>query len=155
MPSEFTLNTRLYLMSKRELWLSDGSMGFGEESDVVFSEGMSTTTLAQETSTTIKSNILTCILSGAAFSHPPPIVFMDGSTQSPLLLLADGVIRILSNTVTFSGTLSFSSSSIRVSDFWSRDGGSVGKPRLLCPVPDREGVPVRRGGWIRAKVPPE
>ncbi|XP_026776488.3 FRAS1-related extracellular matrix protein 2-like [Pangasianodon hypophthalmus] len=38
-PSEFTLNTRLYLMSKRELWLSDGSMGFGEEADVVFSEG--------------------------------------------------------------------------------------------------------------------
>uniref|UniRef100_A0A3B4BU34 Calx-beta domain-containing protein n=1 Tax=Pygocentrus nattereri TaxID=42514 RepID=A0A3B4BU34_PYGNA len=38
-PAEFTLNTRLYLMAKKELWLSDGSMGFGEGADVVFSEG--------------------------------------------------------------------------------------------------------------------
>ncbi|XP_030630785.1 FRAS1-related extracellular matrix protein 2 [Chanos chanos] len=38
-PVEFTLNTLFFLLSKRELWLSDGSMGFGEGADVVFSEG--------------------------------------------------------------------------------------------------------------------
>ncbi|XP_056140915.1 FRAS1-related extracellular matrix protein 2a isoform X3 [Lampris incognitus] len=36
---EFSLNTRMFLLSKRSLWLSDGSMGFGQESDVAFSEG--------------------------------------------------------------------------------------------------------------------
>uniref|UniRef100_A0A6Q2YHN7 Calx-beta domain-containing protein n=1 Tax=Esox lucius TaxID=8010 RepID=A0A6Q2YHN7_ESOLU len=38
-PVEFSLNTVLVLLSKRELWLSDGSMGFGQDSDVAFSEG--------------------------------------------------------------------------------------------------------------------
>ncbi|XP_072552171.1 FRAS1-related extracellular matrix protein 2-like [Salminus brasiliensis] len=38
-PAEFTLNSRLFLMAKKELWLSDGSMGFGEEADVAFAEG--------------------------------------------------------------------------------------------------------------------
>ncbi|KAM9436971.1 FRAS1-related extracellular matrix protein 2-like [Salvelinus alpinus] len=36
---EFSLNTQIFLLSKRNLWLSDGSMGFGQESDVAFSEG--------------------------------------------------------------------------------------------------------------------
>ncbi|KAM8834642.1 FRAS1-related extracellular matrix protein 2-like isoform 2-T2 [Synchiropus picturatus] len=36
---EFSLNTHLFLLSKKNLWLSDGSMGFGQESDVAFSEG--------------------------------------------------------------------------------------------------------------------
>lgn len=36
---EFSLNTQMFLLSKRNLWLSDGSMGFGQESDVAFSEG--------------------------------------------------------------------------------------------------------------------
>lgn len=36
---EFSLNTQMLLLSKRSLWLSDGSMGFGQESDVAFSEG--------------------------------------------------------------------------------------------------------------------
>uniref|UniRef100_A0A3Q3WF96 Calx-beta domain-containing protein n=1 Tax=Mola mola TaxID=94237 RepID=A0A3Q3WF96_MOLML len=36
---EFSLNTHMFLLSKRSLWLSDGSMGFGQESDVAFSEG--------------------------------------------------------------------------------------------------------------------
>ncbi|XP_064861131.1 LOW QUALITY PROTEIN: FRAS1-related extracellular matrix protein 2a [Oncorhynchus nerka] len=36
---EFRLNTQIFLLSKRNLWLSDGSMGFGQESDVAFSEG--------------------------------------------------------------------------------------------------------------------
>ncbi|XP_053297980.1 FRAS1-related extracellular matrix protein 2 [Pleuronectes platessa] len=36
---EFSLNTQLFLLSKRSLWLSDGSTGFGQESDVAFSEG--------------------------------------------------------------------------------------------------------------------
>ncbi|KAK3521428.1 hypothetical protein QTP70_004450 [Hemibagrus guttatus] len=36
---EFSLNTKMFLLSKRSVWLSDGSMGFGEESDVAFSEG--------------------------------------------------------------------------------------------------------------------
>ncbi|KAM7374500.1 hypothetical protein PAMP_007153 [Pampus punctatissimus] len=36
---EFSLNTQMFLLSKRSLWLSDGSMGFGQESDVAFSEG--------------------------------------------------------------------------------------------------------------------
>uniref|UniRef100_H3CX40 FRAS1 related extracellular matrix 2a n=1 Tax=Tetraodon nigroviridis TaxID=99883 RepID=H3CX40_TETNG len=36
---EFSLNTQMFLLSKRTLWLSDGSMGFGQESDVAFSEG--------------------------------------------------------------------------------------------------------------------
>nr|XP_023654914.1 FRAS1-related extracellular matrix protein 3 [Paramormyrops kingsleyae] len=37
--AEFTLNTQMFLLSKRELWISDGSMGFGEGADVAFSEG--------------------------------------------------------------------------------------------------------------------
>uniref|UniRef100_H3DK22 Fras1 related extracellular matrix 3 n=1 Tax=Tetraodon nigroviridis TaxID=99883 RepID=H3DK22_TETNG len=37
--AEFSLNTQMFLLSKKELWLSDGSMGFGEESDTAFSEG--------------------------------------------------------------------------------------------------------------------
>ncbi|XP_031415899.1 FRAS1-related extracellular matrix protein 3 [Clupea harengus] len=37
--AEFSLNTQMFLLSKRELWLSDGSMGFGEGSDSAFSEG--------------------------------------------------------------------------------------------------------------------
>ncbi|XP_036976570.1 FRAS1-related extracellular matrix protein 2-like [Acanthopagrus latus] len=36
---EFSLNTQMFLLSKRSLWLSDGSMGFGQESDISFSEG--------------------------------------------------------------------------------------------------------------------
>lgn len=30
----------MYLLSKKSLWLSDGSMGFGHESDVAFAEGI-------------------------------------------------------------------------------------------------------------------
>ncbi|XP_018591126.2 FRAS1-related extracellular matrix protein 3 isoform X2 [Scleropages formosus] len=37
--AEFTLNTQMFLLSKWELWLSDGSMGFGEGADVAFAEG--------------------------------------------------------------------------------------------------------------------
>ncbi|XP_022376363.1 FRAS1-related extracellular matrix protein 2 [Enhydra lutris kenyoni] len=37
--AEFSLNTQMYLVSKKSLWLSDGSMGFGQESDVAFAEG--------------------------------------------------------------------------------------------------------------------
>ncbi|XP_072315190.1 FRAS1-related extracellular matrix protein 2-like [Eucyclogobius newberryi] len=37
--AEFSLNTQLMLLSKRTLWLSDGSMGFGQESDTAFSPG--------------------------------------------------------------------------------------------------------------------
>lgn len=40
MAAEFSLNTQMFLLSKKTLWLSDGSMGFGQESDVAFSEGM-------------------------------------------------------------------------------------------------------------------
>ncbi|XP_055082728.1 FRAS1-related extracellular matrix protein 2-like isoform X2 [Periophthalmus magnuspinnatus] len=36
---EFSLNTQMLLLSKKNVWLSDGSMGFGEESDAAFSEG--------------------------------------------------------------------------------------------------------------------
>ncbi|XP_068920733.1 FRAS1-related extracellular matrix protein 2 [Petaurus breviceps papuanus] len=36
---EFSLNTQMFLLSKKSLWLSDGSMGFGQESDVAFTEG--------------------------------------------------------------------------------------------------------------------
>ncbi|XP_017273702.1 FRAS1-related extracellular matrix protein 2a [Kryptolebias marmoratus] len=36
---EFSLNTQMFLLSKKNLWLSDGSMGFGQESNVAFSEG--------------------------------------------------------------------------------------------------------------------
>uniref|UniRef100_A0A4W5NWD3 Fras1 related extracellular matrix 3 n=1 Tax=Hucho hucho TaxID=62062 RepID=A0A4W5NWD3_9TELE len=39
--AEFSLNTQMFLLSKRELWLSDGSMGFGESTDTAFSEGSS------------------------------------------------------------------------------------------------------------------
>lgn len=38
--AEFSLNTQMLLLSKRTLWLSDGSMGFGQESDTAFSEGI-------------------------------------------------------------------------------------------------------------------
>lgn len=41
---EFNLNTQMFLLSKKALWLSDGSMGFGQESDAAFSEGTSTGT---------------------------------------------------------------------------------------------------------------
>ncbi|KAG7461729.1 hypothetical protein MATL_G00194240 [Megalops atlanticus] len=37
--AEFSLNTQMFLLSKKELWLSDGSMGFAEGTDVAFSEG--------------------------------------------------------------------------------------------------------------------
>ncbi|XP_077014161.1 FRAS1-related extracellular matrix protein 2 [Tamandua tetradactyla] len=37
--AEFSLNTQMYLLSKKSLWLSDGSMGFGQESDAAFAEG--------------------------------------------------------------------------------------------------------------------
>ncbi|KAM4807701.1 FRAS1-related extracellular matrix protein 3 [Rhinophrynus dorsalis] len=37
--TEFSLNTQMFLLSKKEQWLSDGSMGFGEGTDVAFSEG--------------------------------------------------------------------------------------------------------------------
>nr|XP_057928027.1 FRAS1-related extracellular matrix protein 3 [Doryrhamphus excisus] len=37
--AEFSLNTQMFLLSKKELWLSDGSMGFGEGTDTAFSEG--------------------------------------------------------------------------------------------------------------------
>uniref|UniRef100_H3AF05 FRAS1 related extracellular matrix 2 n=2 Tax=Latimeria chalumnae TaxID=7897 RepID=H3AF05_LATCH len=37
--AEFSLNTQMFLLSKKALWLSDGSMGFGQESDVAFTEG--------------------------------------------------------------------------------------------------------------------
>ncbi|KAI5099849.1 FRAS1-related extracellular matrix protein 2 precursor, partial [Silurus meridionalis] len=36
---EFNLNTQMFLLSKRSVWLSDGSMGFGQESDAAFSQG--------------------------------------------------------------------------------------------------------------------
>ncbi|RVE63941.1 hypothetical protein OJAV_G00141250 [Oryzias javanicus] len=36
---EFSLNTQMFLLSKRSLWLSDGSTSLGQESDVAFSEG--------------------------------------------------------------------------------------------------------------------
>ncbi|KAJ7997493.1 hypothetical protein DPEC_G00229600 [Dallia pectoralis] len=36
---EFSLNTQMFLLTKRTLWISDGSMGFGQENDVAFSEG--------------------------------------------------------------------------------------------------------------------
>ncbi|XP_013783559.1 FRAS1-related extracellular matrix protein 2-like, partial [Limulus polyphemus] len=38
-PAEFSLNTQFHLMRKKALWLSDGSMGFGEDSDVSFVPG--------------------------------------------------------------------------------------------------------------------
>uniref|UniRef100_UPI003AAE9547 FRAS1-related extracellular matrix protein 2b n=1 Tax=Centroberyx gerrardi TaxID=166262 RepID=UPI003AAE9547 len=37
--AEFSLNTQMIMLSKRTLWLSDGSMGFGQESDTAFSQG--------------------------------------------------------------------------------------------------------------------
>uniref|UniRef100_A0A8C6XPC6 FRAS1 related extracellular matrix 3 n=1 Tax=Naja naja TaxID=35670 RepID=A0A8C6XPC6_NAJNA len=37
--AEFNLNTQMFLLSKKDLWLSDGSLGFGEETDVSFTEG--------------------------------------------------------------------------------------------------------------------
>ncbi|XP_006275703.3 FRAS1-related extracellular matrix protein 3 isoform X1 [Alligator mississippiensis] len=37
--AEFSLNTHMFLLSKKDLWISDGSMGFGEGTDVAFSEG--------------------------------------------------------------------------------------------------------------------
>ncbi|XP_069832964.1 FRAS1-related extracellular matrix protein 3 [Dendropsophus ebraccatus] len=37
--AEFSLNTQMFLLSKKDLWLSDGSMGFGEGTDVAYSEG--------------------------------------------------------------------------------------------------------------------
>ncbi|XP_061626890.1 FRAS1-related extracellular matrix protein 3 [Phyllopteryx taeniolatus] len=39
--AEFSLNTQMFLLSKKEMWLSDGSMGFGEGTDAAFSEGSS------------------------------------------------------------------------------------------------------------------
>ncbi|XP_069098697.1 FRAS1-related extracellular matrix protein 3 [Pleurodeles waltl] len=39
--AEFSLNTQMFLLSKKELWLSDGSMGFGEGTDAAFTEGSS------------------------------------------------------------------------------------------------------------------
>lgn len=38
-PSKFSLNTEFHLLKKRDLWLSDGSAGFDEDSDAAFSTG--------------------------------------------------------------------------------------------------------------------
>ncbi|KAK6168396.1 hypothetical protein SNE40_020939 [Patella caerulea] len=38
-PTRFSLNTDFHLMRKRELWLSDGSMGFGDGTDAAFTTG--------------------------------------------------------------------------------------------------------------------
>ncbi|KAL8573258.1 hypothetical protein ACOMHN_006669 [Nucella lapillus] len=38
-PARFSLNTDFHLLRKRALWLSDGSMGFGEEGDAAFTAG--------------------------------------------------------------------------------------------------------------------
>lgn len=40
MAAEFSLNTQMHLLSKKSLWLSDGSMGFGQDGDVAFAEGI-------------------------------------------------------------------------------------------------------------------
>ncbi|XP_009868673.1 PREDICTED: FRAS1-related extracellular matrix protein 2-like, partial [Apaloderma vittatum] len=37
--AEFSLNTQMFLLSKKELWISDGSMGFEEGADVAFTKG--------------------------------------------------------------------------------------------------------------------
>ncbi|KAI2659804.1 FRAS1-related extracellular matrix protein 2 [Labeo rohita] len=37
---EFSLNTQMFLLSKKALWLSDGSMGFGQESDTIYGRVM-------------------------------------------------------------------------------------------------------------------
>ncbi|XP_077403528.1 FRAS1-related extracellular matrix protein 2-like [Vanacampus margaritifer] len=37
--AEFSLNTQMFLLSKRSLWLSDDYVSFSQESDVAFSEG--------------------------------------------------------------------------------------------------------------------
>lgn len=37
--AQFSLNTDFHLVRKRDLWLSDGSMGFGDESDAAFAPG--------------------------------------------------------------------------------------------------------------------
>uniref|UniRef100_A0A8C4U5I8 FRAS1 related extracellular matrix 3 n=1 Tax=Falco tinnunculus TaxID=100819 RepID=A0A8C4U5I8_FALTI len=37
--AEFSLNTQMFLLSKKELWISDGSMRFGEGADVAFTKG--------------------------------------------------------------------------------------------------------------------
>ncbi|XP_019377382.1 PREDICTED: FRAS1-related extracellular matrix protein 2-like [Gavialis gangeticus] len=37
--AEFSLNTHMFLLSKKDLWISDGSIGFGEGTDVTFTEG--------------------------------------------------------------------------------------------------------------------
>lgn len=39
MAAEFSLNTQMFLLSKKEMWLSDGSMGFAEGTDAAFTEG--------------------------------------------------------------------------------------------------------------------
>ena len=39
-PTEFSLNTQFHLLRKKSLWLSDGSMGFGEGIDTSFTAGM-------------------------------------------------------------------------------------------------------------------
>lgn len=38
-PAEFSLDTQFHLLRKKALWLSDGSMGFGEKSDAAFGMG--------------------------------------------------------------------------------------------------------------------
>lgn len=37
--ADFSLNTQMFLLSKKELWISDGSIGFGEGADEAFTEG--------------------------------------------------------------------------------------------------------------------
>ncbi|XP_051934281.1 FRAS1-related extracellular matrix protein 2b [Hippocampus zosterae] len=37
--AEFSLNTEMMLLSKKSLWLSDGSAGFGQTSDTAFAQG--------------------------------------------------------------------------------------------------------------------
>ncbi|KAG9351777.1 hypothetical protein JZ751_023028 [Albula glossodonta] len=37
---EFSLNTQMFLLSKKSLWLSDGTMGFGQERDIIYGRVM-------------------------------------------------------------------------------------------------------------------
>ncbi|CDQ77882.1 unnamed protein product [Oncorhynchus mykiss] len=57
--AEFSLNTHMLLLSKRTLWLSDGSMGFGQESDTAFSQGtvmLQTNTAFSQGTVTLQTN---------------------------------------------------------------------------------------------------
>lgn len=84
MAAEFSLNTQMILLSKRMLWLSDGSMGFGQESDTAFSQGKAIISIkplqkfVYLTNATVSKITIPCVMNISVYLLYSPL-FLDQS----------------------------------------------------------------------------